>query len=114
MAHLGEYVVTPITETGTGVFQPKRQVDVDGSGNPITKNAQPFGAADRVGYHIEIATTGTVEIRAKSSNTSTAVVLRTVTASELNAIVIPLPYIDFNITANGSGIRISVWGNNSV
>jgi len=113
VASLGEFLVTEISETGTGSFQPQVQVDTDGSGNAINRDHQPFGGADVIAYEIEFDSTGTVEIRGGSSKRVAPTVLRSETANVVQFIGGPLPYLDFNITANGSGIKIRCWGNKS-
>lgn len=103
MASIGEYIHAD-GASGTGVRQAQ-----DKLGNLI----DPHGGAAKIGYQITITGgTATVEIRAGRSGARAAgemQVLRTVTASEMNAIVIPCPEFDFNITANTGSVTLKSW-----
>ncbi len=104
------YVRDVADGTGTGVFLPQRETK-DKVGNVVRSDANPFGSSTKIGYQIELDTTGTVEIRGGSG--AGQEILRTVTTDDSNFVVGPYPVLDFNITANGNGIRIRCWGINN-
>ena len=107
MASKGHYIHATATAV-TGVFQALERIS-------DTENVavDPHGAANRIGYKILITGgAATVEIRGGASGSRAAgemQVLRTATASELNAIVIPQPEFDFNVTANAGAVTLHSW-----
>jgi hypothetical protein len=106
----GFYYVLDVADGAvTGVYKPQRERGHFDDGSVDRFEVHPFGGADEVGFSVEMDTTGTVEVRGGSGGAQK--VLRTITdADETNFIVGPIPVLDFNVTANATGIRIRAWG----